>query len=91
VKVHIGDVEIKEDGLEVVAHQLNDNSNASADECEFHNGIRTLAVTDLTPSYDIAQLRVIRYTLAQLEQVNDWGRTAIFQTCTKKMRTIVVK
>jgi len=34
----------EEDGLEVVVHQQNDDSNASAEECEFNDCIRTLAV-----------------------------------------------
>ena len=46
--------------------------------------IRTLAVTNLTPSYDKAQLGVVRCTLAQHEQVNNWKKkNVIFQTCTK--------
>jgi len=40
-------------------------------------------VTNLTPSYDRAQLEVVRCTLAQPEQVNDWRRTVIFQKGTK--------
>ena len=39
--------------------------------------------TNLTPSLDQAQLGVVRCTLAQPEQPNDWRRTVIFQTCTK--------
>ena len=78
VEVPIEDVE---EGLEVAVHQHDDDSDASA-KCEFNGCIRTLTVTDLTPSYDTTQLGV-KCTLAQPEQVNDWRRTVIFQTCTK--------
>jgi len=47
------------------------------------SSIRTLVAIDLTLSYDKAQLRVVRFTLMQQEQVNDRRRTAIFQICTK--------
>jgi len=60
VEVLIEDVEEK--GLEVAMHQLDDDSDASAEECEFNGYIRTLAVTDLTLSYDRPQLRVVRCT-----------------------------
>ena len=49
---------------------------------EFDDCIKTLTLTNLTPSEDIAQLRVVWCTLAQPEQVNN-QRTVIFQTCTK--------
>jgi len=66
----------------VVVHQYDD-SDASTEECKFNGCIKILAVTDLTPNYDRAQLEVIRCTLAQPKQVNNWRRTVIFQTCTK--------
>jgi len=43
----------------------------SAEECGFNGCIKTLTETDLTPSYDKAQLEVVTCTLAQPEQVND--------------------
>ena len=61
----------EEDCLEVVVHQQNDDSNASAEECEFNDCIRILTVTNLTPNYEKVQLGVVRYTLAQPEKVND--------------------
>ena len=61
----------KEDGLEVAMHQQDDDSDTSNEECEFNGCIRTLGVTDLTLIYDRAQLRVVRRTLAQPEQVNN--------------------
>jgi len=63
-------------------HQQDDDSDASAEECEFDSCIRTLAMTNLTPSYDKTQLEVVRCTLAQPEQVNK-RKTVIFHTCTK--------
>ena len=63
VKVFVEDVE-EDDGLEVVVHQQEDDSNVSVEECEFNDCIRTLAMTNLTPSEDIAQLGVVRCTLA---------------------------
>ena len=65
VKVSIEDVE--EDGLEVTVHQQDDDSDTSAEEREFNDCIRTLAVSDLTPSYDRAQLGVVWCILAQPE------------------------
>ena len=65
---------VKEDDLEVAVHQQDDDSNASAEESKFNGCIKTLRVT---------QLRVVRYTLAQHEQVNDWRKNCHFQTCTK--------
>ena len=64
-------IENVEDDLEVVVHQQSDDSNASAEECEFNDCIKTLAVTNITPSGDKSHLEVVRYTLAQPEQVND--------------------
>jgi len=81
MEVPIEDVE-EENGLEVVVHQ-QDDSDASTEECEFNGCIRTLRVTDLTSSYYSAQLGVARCSLAQPEEVNDWRRTVMFQTCTK--------
>jgi len=82
VEVHI-EVEEKDDGLEVVVKQHDDDSNASVEECEFSGCIRTLTETNLTPSEDRVQLIVVRCTLVQPEQVNDWRRTVIFQICKK--------
>jgi len=65
LKVSIEDVE--EEALEVAVYQQDDDSDASAEECEFNGCIRTLTVTDLTSSYDRAQLGVLRGTLAQPE------------------------
>ena len=81
VEIQIEDLE--EDSLELVVHQQDDDSDASAKEREFNGCIRTMKVTNLTPNADRAQLRVVRCTLAQLEQINDWRRTIILQTCTK--------
>jgi len=58
---------VEEDGLEVIVHQQDNDSNASVEECKFNDCIRTLGVTHLTPSYDRAQLEVLRCTLAQPE------------------------
>jgi len=63
VKVFIKDVEEEKD-LEVIVHQQDDDSNASAKESEVSDCIRTLGVTNLTFSVDRAQLRVVRCTLA---------------------------
>jgi len=82
VKISIREVE-EGHGLEVAMFQQDDDSNASAEKYEFNGCIRTLTVTDLTLSYDRTQLGVVMCILAQLEQVNDWRRTAIFQICTK--------
>ena len=68
VKVPIEDVE---EGLEVVVHHQDVDSDASAEACEFNSCIRTLIVMNLAPSEDRAQLRVVRCTLAHPEQVND--------------------
>ena len=81
MKIPIEDV--KKDGLEVIVHQQDDDSDAFAEDCEFNSCTKTLAVTGLTPSYDRAHLEVVRCTLAQPKQVNDWRRTVILQTCTK--------
>ena len=62
-------------------HQQDVDSDASAEEGEFNGYIRTLGV--MNRSIDIAQLGVVRCTLVQPEQINDWRRTVIFQTCTK--------
>jgi len=78
VEVSIEDVE-EEDDLEVTVHQQEDDSDAFVGECEFNGCIRTVRVMNPTPSVDKAQLRVVRCTLAQPEQINDW-RTAIFHT-----------
>ena len=59
------------DGLEVAVRQHDDDSDASAEGCEFNGCIGTLVVTELTPNYDRAHLGVVRCTLAQLEQVID--------------------
>ena len=49
----------------------DDDSDASAENCKFNGGIRTLALTALTPNYDRAHLGIVRCTLVQPEQVND--------------------
>ena len=67
----------------MTVHEHDNDSDASAEDGKFNGYIRTLAVMNLTPSEDIAQLGVVRCTLAQPEQVNDRRRTVIFQTCTK--------
>ena len=77
------DRRFKEDSLELVVHQLDDDSDASVEECEFNSCIRTLTVTKLTPSEDRAQLGVVRCILAQPKQVNGWRKSVIVQTCTK--------
>ena len=64
-------------------HQQDDDSDIFVRDCEFNGCIRTLALTYVTPNYDRAHLGVVRCILAQPEQVNDWRRTAIFQTCIK--------
>ena len=71
MKVLIEDIKEEEDGLELVVHRQDDDSDASAEECEFNGCIRTLAVTNLTPREDRVRLRVVKCTLAQLEQLND--------------------
>jgi len=45
---------VVEDDVEVVVHQQEDASDASAEECEFNDCIRTVRVTNLTPSVDRA-------------------------------------
>ena len=62
MKVLIEDVET-DDGLEVAVHQQDDDSDASAKACKINGYIRTLAVTNLTPSEDRARLGVVRCTL----------------------------
>ena len=64
-------------------YQQDDDLDASSEECEFNGCIRTVGVTNLTPSVDRAQLGVVRCTLVQLKQINDCKRTVIFQICTK--------
>ena len=59
--------DVKEDGLEVVVHQQDDDSDTSADNRKFNSSIRTLASTDLTLSYDRAHLRVVRCISIQPE------------------------
>jgi len=48
----------------VIVHEQDDDSDASAKECEFNCCIRTVGITYLTPSVDRAQLGVVRCTLA---------------------------
>jgi len=55
----------------VVVHQQDDDLYASNKEYEFNGCIRTVKVTNLTPSVDRAQLVVVRCTFAQPEQLND--------------------
>jgi len=74
---------IEEEGdVEVIVHQQDNDSDASV-ENEFNGCIKTVRETNLTPSLDQTQLGVVRCTLAQPEQPNDWRRAAIFHTCTK--------
>ena len=82
MKVCIEDIEEKEDDGEVIVHQQDYNSDASVEEYEFNGCIRTVKMTSLPPSVGRTQLGVVRCT-AQPEPLNDWRRTAIFQTCTK--------
>ena len=82
MEVLIEDIE-KEDDVEVAVHQQDDDADAFAEEYEFSGYIRTVRVTNLTPSVDRAQLGVIRSILVQHELLNEWRRTAIFQTSTK--------
>jgi len=55
----------------VVVHQHDNVSDAFVEVCKFNGYINILAVTDLTPSYIRAQLKVVRCTLAQPEKVNN--------------------
>ena len=43
----------------MVVHQQDDDSDTSVEECEFNHCFRIFVVTDLTPSYDRAQLGVV--------------------------------
>ena len=67
----------------MAVHQQDNDSDAYVEEYEFHGCIRTMKEMNLTPNLDQAHLGVVRCTLAQSEQPNDWRRTVIFQTCTK--------
>ena len=40
-------------------------------------------MTDLIPSYHRDYLGIAMCTFAQPEQINDWRRTVVFQTCIK--------
>ena len=62
MKVPIEDIEEEEDAIEVIVHQQKDDSDASDEECEFNGCIRTVRVTNLTPSVDRAQLGVVKCT-----------------------------
>ena len=53
MKVLIEDVE-EEDDVTVAVYQQDDDSDASARECEFNSCIRTVGVTNVTPSIDRA-------------------------------------
>ena len=70
MKIPIEELEEAENGLEVVVHQLDDYLDVSAEECEFSGCIRMLAVTNLTPSEDRVQLKVVRciYSTARAGQ-----------------------
>ena len=48
MEVRIEDVEEK-NGLEMIVHQQDNDSDASAKECEFNGCIRTVRVANLTP------------------------------------------
>ena len=82
MEVPIEDSE-KEDGLEIVVHQQDDDLNASAEDREFTGCTRNLTSTDLTPSNDRIHLGIIRSNSTQHQQVNDWRRTTTFHTFTK--------
>ena len=47
----------------------------SVEDREFSGCIRTLVSTDLALSYDRVYLEIVRCTLTQSKQVNDWRRT----------------
>ena len=55
---------MEEDAVEIVVHQQDDDSDASVEEYEFNGYIRTVKVTNLSPSVGRAQLGVVRCTLA---------------------------
>jgi len=63
VKVHIEE-DGEENGLEVTVHQHDNDSDAFAEDREFNGCIRTLAIIDLTPTYDRAHLGVVWCILA---------------------------
>ena len=67
VKVPIEDIEEEEDNIEVIVHQHDDDSNVSAEECEFNGCIRIVKMTNLTPSVERTRLVVVRCILAQPE------------------------
>jgi len=56
VKVLIKDIE-EEDDVEVTVHQQDDDSDASAEECEFNGCIRTVKVMNLTLKCRQSQIR----------------------------------
>ena len=70
MKVPIEDIEEEDGDGEVIVHQ-QDDSDASVEEYEFNECIRTVKVTGLPPSVGRAQLEVVRCTLAQPEPLND--------------------
>ena len=63
VEVFINEDEEKEDGLELIVYQQDDDSDICTKDREFSGCIRTLASTD--HSYNRAHLAVVRCTLAQ--------------------------
>ena len=68
MKVLIEDA--KEDDVEVLVHQQDDDSDVFVEEYGFNSCIRTMRVTNLTLSVDRAQL-IVRCTLEHREQLND--------------------
>ena len=50
--------DVEEDGLKVVVHEQNDDSDASAEDHEFNGCIRTIASINLTLSNDRVHLGV---------------------------------
>ena len=49
-----------------------------------------MKMTSLSSSIGRTQLRVVRCTFTQPEPLNNWRRTAIFQTCTKIDKKCIV-
>ena len=64
MEVPIEGIQEEDDG-EVAVHQ-QDDSDVSVEEYEFNRCIKTVKVTNLSPSVGRAQLGVVRYTLASL-------------------------
>jgi len=73
----------------VVVHQQDNNSDASAEYCEFHGCIRILALTDLTPNYDRAHLGVVKCTLAQSNKSMTGEELSYFKHVQKIVKKVV--